>query len=54
MLAYGHAVGLNQAVLVHPESETSPIGTITVRGLENIRVDYQSINLNGIPKQVEE
>lgn len=53
MLAYCHAVGLHQAVLVHPESETSPLGAITVRGTGNIRVDYQSINLSGGPAELE-
>lgn len=54
MLAYCHAVGLNQAILVHPESETSPTGSITMRGPGNIFVDYQAINLSGGPQQIEE
>lgn len=54
MLAYCHAVGINQAVLVHPENETSPFGTITMRGPGNICVNYLSINLNGGPQQLEE
>ena len=54
MLAYCHAVGLNQAVLVHPESEASPTGAITMRGPGNILVHYHSINLSGGPQQLEE
>ena len=54
MLAYCHAVGLNRAVLVHPESETSPTGSITICGPGNIFVDYQVINLSGGPQQLEE
>jgi 5-methylcytosine-specific restriction endonuclease McrBC regulatory subunit McrC len=53
MLAYCHAVGINQAVLVHPGSEASPLGAITMRGPGNIRVDYQSLNLSGGPAELE-
>lgn len=53
ILAYCHAVGVNRAVLIHPESSTSPIGTITLRGPGNIQVGYLSINLSGGPLQLE-
>jgi len=54
MLAYCHAVGLNQAVLVHPDSETAPIGSVSMRGPGDIRVDYLSLNLSGDLQQIDD
>jgi len=52
-LAYCHAVGISQAVLVHPASEQSPDGAIAIRGPGDVRVHYLSLDLSGGPMQLE-
>ena len=52
MIAYCHAINLNRAILVHPESDQSPIGTISMLGAGDISVCYLSLNLGGDPTQL--
>lgn len=52
MLAYCHTLDLHQGILVHPESETAPSGSIMIRGTGDIQVDYLSLDLDGTPEQL--
>ncbi|MCL6431272.1 MAG: McrC family protein [Anaerolineae bacterium] len=54
MLAYCHALGVGEAVLVHPASEQAPSGSVAVRGPGSIQVHYLSLDLGGGPAQLEE
>lgn len=54
MLAYCHTLDLPQGILIHPESETAPAGSIEIRGAGEILVDYLSLDLNGTPEQLKE
>lgn len=47
MLAYCHALGLDQAILVHPKSESSPIGSVSIIGPGDIQISYLSLDLDG-------
>ena len=53
MLAYCHALGTGEAVLVHPASEQAPFGSVAVRGPGNVRVHYRSLDLGGGPAELE-
>jgi 5-methylcytosine-specific restriction enzyme subunit McrC len=52
MLAYCHAVGIDRAVLVHPASEDSPQGSVSIRRPGEIRVDYLTLDLSGAIDQI--
>lgn len=54
VLAYCHALGLAQAVLVHPASEQAPEGTVSIRGPGDVQVHYLALDLRGDPAQVED
>jgi 5-methylcytosine-specific restriction enzyme subunit McrC len=54
MLAYCHALNLNQAILVHPDHENAPKGEILMRGPGNIHVTYLQLNLRGGPKELDD
>lgn len=53
VLAYCHALGIGEAVLVHPASERAPSGSVAVRGPGNVRVYYLALDLGGGPAQLE-
>jgi len=53
VVAYCHALGLTQAVLVHPASERSPEGVVAIRGPGDMRVRYLSLDLTGGPAELE-
>ena len=53
MLAYCHALGLSQAVLVHPLSEQAPSGSVAIRGPGDVRVHYLALELRGGPAVLE-
>ncbi len=53
MVAYCHAVGVREAVLVHPLGEQAPSGSIIVRGPGDVRVHYLSLDLGGGPAELE-
>jgi 5-methylcytosine-specific restriction enzyme subunit McrC len=40
MIAYCHALGVNQAILVHPANEIAPRGKLAIKGPGNIRISY--------------
>lgn len=52
MLAYCHALGIGEAVLVHPASERAPSGSVAVRGPGDVRVHYLSLDLAGGPAEL--
>ena len=52
MLAYCHTLDLPQGILIHPESETAPSGSIMIRGAGDIQVDYLALDLDGTPEQL--
>lgn len=52
MLAYCHAIGLNQAILVHPVGEQAPSGSVLMRGPGDIKINYLSLDLSGGTSQI--
>jgi 5-methylcytosine-specific restriction enzyme subunit McrC len=54
MLAYCHALGVEEAILVHPLSEHIQEDVVTIRKPGRIRVHYMSLNLDGGPEELEE
>lgn len=53
MLAYCHALGLEEGVLVYPAHETAPNSVIRVRGPGNVRVRCLPLDLRGGPTELE-
>jgi hypothetical protein len=53
MLAYCHALGLTRAVLVHPDGETAPSGTVVIRGAGAMSVEYEAMGLRSWRKELE-
>mgnify|MGYP000476037742 CR=1 FL=1 len=53
MLAYCHALGLQEGVLVHPAHEGAPSGVMTIRGPGDVRVRYLTLDLRGGLAEVE-
>lgn len=53
MVAYCHALGLAQAVLVHPASQGAPVGVVSIRGPGAMTVHYLALDLRGDPTQLE-
>jgi 5-methylcytosine-specific restriction enzyme subunit McrC len=53
VMAYCHALGLERAVLVHPESEELPTTELFIREPGDIKINYLSIDLSGDPSEIE-
>jgi 5-methylcytosine-specific restriction enzyme subunit McrC len=52
MLAYCHALGLREGVLIHPGHEEAPSGMVAIRGPGDVRVRYLALDLCGGPEEV--
>jgi 5-methylcytosine-specific restriction enzyme subunit McrC len=53
MLAYCHALGLQEAVLVHPAHEEAPGGVMAIRGPGDVQVRYLTLDLRGGPADLD-
>jgi 5-methylcytosine-specific restriction enzyme subunit McrC len=53
MVAYCHALGLTQAILVHPMSESAPEGIVFIQGPGAMQVHYLALDLRGDPTQLD-
>ena len=54
VLAYCHALGLNRAILVHPEGEQIPTRQLLIREPGEFKISYLSIDLSVDPSDIEE
>ncbi len=54
MLAYCHTLDLPQGILIHPESETAPAGSIEIRGAMKFWLITCPWTFNGTPEQLKE
>ena len=53
ILAYCHALRIQEAALVHPVSEYAPAPQLTILGTGNVRVHYLSVDLSGGPAEID-
>jgi 5-methylcytosine-specific restriction enzyme subunit McrC len=47
LLAYCHALGIREGVLVHPAHDQAPSGTLIIRGPGDVRLRYLVLDLHG-------
>lgn len=53
ILAYCHALGIQEAALVYPVSEKVPVGRLSIREPGNVCIHYVPIDLSGSPEEIE-
>lgn len=52
VLAYCHALGLEEAALVYPQGELAPSRSLIIREPGNVRIHYLGLDLSGGPEDI--
>ncbi len=53
ILAYCHALGIQEAALAYPYTEKVPVGRLSIREPGNVGIHYVPIDLSGTPEEIE-